>query len=211
MFIDNNKYSIKNINLNTIDKKFIDISYKYLKQYPNKWYDFIYKIICNKKISYFKDTTAIIQISLLDIHNTENLFVLLKKYLNEKIIIKIIYKKEFVIIHFNENFHMDLIKNYIMLDSINTYKNIIKNFNYKAKCYFYNIMLFGNIEKIIPIVLKYNNNFYIFDNNPNYKTDLDNLEVIYFFRNKKIGYQNYKCIQIYDNANRILDNLYKIL
>ena len=108
MFIDNNKYSIRNIDLNTIDKKFIDTSYKYLKQYPNKWYDIIYKIICNQKISYFKDTTAIIQISLLDINNTENFFILLKKYLNEKIIIKIIFKKEFIIIHFNEIFHIDL-------------------------------------------------------------------------------------------------------
>ena len=64
------------------DEKFLEYSYQYQKKYPFIWNYLVKKIICNPEISYFRDTTGIIHINLIDYKKLQNFFEILKGYLN---------------------------------------------------------------------------------------------------------------------------------
>lgn len=211
MFIDNKYYSLNNINLNKIDNNFMKVCLGYSNRFPNKWLDLVENIFSNELFTYFKDTTAIIQINNIKKDNIEFLFKYLKTLLNNRIIIKVIYKKEFIIIHFNKIFHIDLIKNKSMLYSIPLYKYIEKNNINNLKIYFYCIFKYKNVTTIIPFVIKNEEKIYLFDNNPKEVVNLNNIEIIYLYRVKKRGYQNFRCLQILNNLNTTFDNLYKLI
>ena len=152
-----------------------------------------------------------IEINNIKKDNIEFLFKYLKTLLNNRIIIKVIYKKEFIIIHFNKIFHIDLIKNKSMLYSIPLYKYIEKNNINNLKIYFYCIFKYKNVTTIIPFVIKNKEKIYLFDNNPKEVVNLNNIEIIYLYRVKKRGYQNFRCLQILNNLNTTFDNLYKLI
>ena len=79
-----NNYSLMWIEKSKTDEKFLEYSYQYQKKYPFIWNYLVKKIICNPEISYFRDTTGIIHINLIDYKKAETN---LKKYrcLNRKI------------------------------------------------------------------------------------------------------------------------------
>ena len=101
MYVISPNFTLTTISLTEIDNRFLNISHQYLKKYPFKWNYFVEKIIKNSQIVYFKDSTGIINVNYIDFKKIETLFELFKIYLQNKIIRKIIYKKEFIIIHFN--------------------------------------------------------------------------------------------------------------
>ena len=59
---------------NKLDYDFMDKTYYIGMKYPYKWYEFIHNIIHNQKITYFKDTTMIVSLLALDIHQIRILF-----------------------------------------------------------------------------------------------------------------------------------------
>ena len=79
------------------DEKFLEYSYQYQKKYPFIWNYLVKKIICNPEISYFRDTTGIIHINLIDYKKFQNFFEILKGYLNIGVIEKVIYKKNLLL------------------------------------------------------------------------------------------------------------------
>lgn len=211
MFIDNKYYSLKNINLNKNDDIFMNVCIEYANKFPNRWVDLIENVLSNELITYYKDTTAIIQINNLNKNTIEFLFKYIKTLLNNNIVIKVIYKKEFIIIHFKNGFHIDLVKYKDMLYCIPLYKCIIKNNINDFKIYFYCILKVNNYSKVIPFVIKYHDKIFLFDNCPSSDIKLNNIEVIYLYKVKKRGYQMFRCLQIWDNTSITFDNLYKLI
>ena len=131
-----NNYSLMWIEKSKTDEKFLEYSYQYQKKYPFIWNYLVKKIICNPEISYFRDTTGIIHINLIDYKKLQNFFEILKGYLNIGVIEKVIYKKEFIIIHFNKTFHMEYFTNVSFLLSINLYFFLLNKYDNIFKIYY---------------------------------------------------------------------------
>ena len=74
------------------DEKFLEYSYQYQKKYPFIWNYLVKKIICNPEISYFRDTTGIIHINLIDYKKLQNFFEILKGYLKKNLLLFISIK-----------------------------------------------------------------------------------------------------------------------
>lgn len=163
MYIANARYSLKTIKHTKIDRKFIEISYLYQKKFPGKWHYFASKIINNKEICYFRDTTGIFNVNLIEFSELQNLFEILKIYLNNHIINKLIYKKEFIIIHFNKDFHVEFIKNSMYLLSINLFKYFEINYNGLLDVYFGAVLTIGNIKQTIEMVVLKDSFIYLFE------------------------------------------------
>lgn len=174
MYIANKFYCLKTIKHTSIDKSFIDISYEYQKRFPGKWENIINYVLFNEEISYFRDTTCILNISLVDFAIINDLFEILKQYLNGGIIYKIIYKKEFVIIHFNNNFHIEFFKNKSSILFINLYKFLLKNYFGIFDIYFGGILSYKDTKKHISIILIYDKKIYLFTDNIQYRIEEDN-------------------------------------
>lgn len=96
-------YNVNYYDYTKLELEFMKKTYELGMTYPFKWYEFINKIIGNRKITYFKDTTMIITIIDLEISKIKVLFEILKEYLKFKLIKKILYKREFIIVHFYSN------------------------------------------------------------------------------------------------------------
>lgn len=196
--------------LNDIDYQFIKLSSDFSTSYPIKWEWFV-NIICSQAITFFRDFSAIIYLNDLSYEKVEVLFTILKRYLNSKIIEKIIFKKEFIIIHFNQLFHMKLLTSNYMLYSFKFYKYLLKKHDL-IKIYLCCTLKTSNFQKLIPFVIKYQNKFYLFDNNPNYQfNQFNNLEIIYLYKKKRKGYEKYRSLQLLHSNETIFHNLIKIL
>ena len=144
-----------------VDEKFLEYSYQYQKKYPFIWNYIVKKIICNQEISYFRDTTGIIHINLIDYRKLQNFFEILKGYLNIGVIEKVIYKKEFIIIHFTKTFHMEYFTNVSFLLAINLYFFLITKYDNIFKVYYGAILSYNDKRKLIEIVIEYNNTYYL--------------------------------------------------
>lgn len=179
LYIMGNNYSLMWIEKSKTDEKFLEYSYQYQKKYPFIWNYLVKKIICNPEISYFRDTTGIIHINLIDYKKLQNFFEILKGYLNIGVIEKVIYKKEFIIIHFNKTFHMEYFTNVSFLLSINLYFFLLNKYDNIFKIYYGAILSYENERKLIEIVIEYKNKYYLFDGSMDltYKVDDDVVKI----------------------------------
>lgn len=100
-YLKSDNYHINYYDYTNLDWEFMSLTNKLVKTYPFKWYTFMKKIINEPKITYFKDTTMIVSLLHLEFSQIKILFEILKEYLKVRLIKKIIYKKEFIIVHFH--------------------------------------------------------------------------------------------------------------
>lgn len=186
MYFTSEKFSIQTFDLNKIDQAFIEQSYNYSNKFPFKWNFFVNKIVGKKNVFFYRDTTVIININEIEFKKLGDVFEILKLYLNNCIIRKIIYKKEFAIIHFNELFHMELLTNKGILISIGLYYFLKKTYQKNFKTYLGAVLSLGCKKKIIPIIVKNDKKIYIFDSDNQFDYVLD---------------ENYVRIYLYDKMN----------
>ncbi len=180
MLYKTNDYYIQTINMTKVDETFVKISYSYQKQFPFYWDFFVNEIISNKKVTYFKDSTAIFNLEDIRFRDLEILFTILKMYLNNKVVLKIIHKKEFIIAHFNECFHMEYIRTTTILMSFGLYR-VIDSMKI-GRVYLGGILTMPNEKRIINIILEKDNNIYLFDGNDSVDYQLDkNIIVTYIY------------------------------
>lgn len=189
MLYTENNYMIRTIDKTEIDELFIKLSSKFQKQFPFKWDFFVNDILSNPEITYFKDTTAIFNLETFSFDELPNLFNILKMYLNYRIISKIIQKKEFIIAHFNSDFHMEFIKTPTLLLSLGLY-NILKKASI-GEVYLGAILFTNNQKRIINLVIKNIDSFYLFDGSEivDYKLN-ENCKVIRLYNKLSVASLN---------------------
>lgn len=163
MLFKDTHFCITSIQQTKVDETFIKISYTYQRQFPFKWDFFVNDMIDNPNMTYFKDTTVIFNLESIDFQDVSVLFHILKMYLNYKVIVKIIHKKEFIIAHFHPNFHMEYIKTPTILMSLSLY-HIMMHADF-GKIYLGGILTTNNQKRIINIILETENKLYLFDGN----------------------------------------------
>ena len=121
-----NNYSLMWIEKSKTDEKFLEYSYQYQKKYPFIWNYLVKKIICNPEISYFRDTTGIIHINLIDYKKLQNFFEILKGYLNIGVIEKVILGKTFLTNCIAKSL-LDKGYTVLYLSAINLFDNILRD------------------------------------------------------------------------------------
>lgn len=90
-------------------KDFFEINTKIINIYPFKWCEFMSFFKFENAI-FIKNTTLIINLLSFDIKTISRVFEIFKMYLDSFIIEKIIYKKEFMIVNFKEEYFMQFFK-----------------------------------------------------------------------------------------------------
>lgn len=128
---------------NHLDEVFLETINELFKQYPFKMFYFIDIFIKNNNV-FIKDTTIIIKLLNLKNEDIKRLFEISKILLNKKIITKVIYKKEVIILNFFDNFVVSFFQNYQKWLSI-TINFIMKNKLHKT---YYDVYLKENDEII---------------------------------------------------------------
>lgn len=100
-YLMSGSFNINYYDYSELDLEFIKKTYEIGTTYPFKWYEFINQIINNPQATYFKDTTMIVNLLVLDKNLIKILFEILKEYLKNKLVRKILYKREYIIVHFH--------------------------------------------------------------------------------------------------------------
>lgn len=170
---------LSNYELNKKNIAFIKLCTKLMNKYPFKWFYFME--IFKKDVIYIKDTTIIIELLKLNYDEINNIFIYFKEFLNNKIITKLIYKKEYLVVIFDDLFNISfflknnkwmliLLMNYCINNNIKSYydvylksdETIYSMFMIESNNYFItfdNIKLNNLNNNHIPLVINlYNNN-----------------------------------------------------
>lgn len=100
-------YIINFSNLDNIEEKFVKFVYEESLSRPFMWLIFTEDILNNKNITYSINTTSIISTYNVKQEESYYLFETLKQLLRIGAILKIIYKKEFIIVHYYNEFIKD--------------------------------------------------------------------------------------------------------
>lgn len=210
IILNEQNITIKPIETTIIDKYFIKVSYDYLSKFPFKWKCMVDNIFTNQQITYIKDTTLIINIEKVNINYIDYLFEILKSYLNYRVIIKLIYKKEFIICHFNNNFHLDYFNNKVLLKSINLYMVISKIID--SELYFGVYLISKNKKNLLSFLFYYNKNWYIFDGNHKIDYSLsDKYKIIRLIDCNNTNISKFRAIKLGYDENEYFNQLRNIL
>lgn len=105
-----NKFQVEQMTNSIEFAKFVDYTNNLIRTKPFLWHNFI-SIFKNKVVYFEKNETLIISLLKLSDKQVETLFIVLKEYLKRKLFKKIIYKKEFIIIHFLETYSVTIFTN----------------------------------------------------------------------------------------------------
>lgn len=147
-------------NLKNIDYKFLDFTNQYIEKFPFKCYYTMEKL-SQKDIVYIKDTTMIIDLIKLEEDMVINVFNFFKDMLRRNFIKKIVYKKEVLLVYFNNEFIISFFKN---KDKWLIIPLVCELINKKNTCYFdvyiknnnvYNYMFLVKVkDKFVTVDLK---------------------------------------------------------
>lgn len=159
-YLVSSTYYITYFNYTEIELKFMKKTYELSLKYPFKWYEFINKIMQDKIATYFKDTTMIINLMELELNQVKILFEILKEYLKLKLLKKIIYKKEFIIIHFYTEKTKEIFASPRLWLAINTYF-ILKERNPELDLTFGGVLNSSSIKEEVDLVLIYRERTYL--------------------------------------------------
>ena len=159
-YLKDNDYIIYN-KLNYIDELFIDFINEEAYLTPFKFLDMMENIFNNKNINYVIDSTSVISTYLINIKDLEYFYLFLRKLLLKGFVNKIIYKNEFIIIHYNNLF----IKNSLCLNNswtILLIYNIFKELNLDVDCYLYSLFKNNTKEEVLDLLFIKDDNYIVF-------------------------------------------------
>lgn len=181
MLFRRTSYIIQTIEHTGIDDIFLKRALFYQQTYPFRWNYFVYDIISRPQMVYTKDSTVILNLNELPFKELQFLFEMLKDFLNHRIIQKIIYKREFIILHFHQEFHMEFFKTPSILMSLGLYQCLRENYP-TYSIYYGAILIIHNEKYLIDLVLQKDNQFFLFDGASCIDEPfLDDTQVIYLY------------------------------
>lgn len=138
MYYNTENYSLTFTELDKIEEKFIDYIVNYINVYPFIWNELTNQILYDRMINYVRDTTFIITIYEIKNKNLKCFFELFKDLLRIGYVRKIIYRKEFMIVHIYSKF---------IAKALSTPNNWLILMTYKAiKSMHLRLEIFLNVE-----------------------------------------------------------------
>lgn len=190
------KYEISYYQYDHIEKVFIEKLKHLIDSRPFKWYNFKYKILENKQYCYFKDTTLVINLYLLNLNEAENVLNILKELSLTKGIEKIIYKKEFIIVHFHSYKVTEIMKETNLWQAVCLYKTIKHHFPY-LNVHLGALININNKYEKIDLLIEYNCDYFIINTYNEIKSQFpDNFYQCVFYLYKTINHLKIKSLLI---------------
>lgn len=151
-YLVSSTYNVNYYEYTKLELEFMKKCYELGTTYPFKWYEFINKIVGNRKTTYFKDTTMIVTIVDLELEQVKVLFEILKEYLKLKLIRKILYKREFIIVHFYSTKTKDIFEQPNLWLSVFSYF-MIKNSDIYADVNLRGVIHQDNNKELVDLVI----------------------------------------------------------
>lgn len=194
---------------NKLDYDFMDKTYYIGMKYPYKWYEFIHNIIHNKKITYFKDTTMIVSLLALDIHQIRILFEVLKEYLKDRLLKKVLYYREFIIVHFHNNKTINILKTKYVWMALFTYY-MIKEHLTNIDVYFQGYIEVKDEKEFIDLIINHNNTIYLITTNTILENRYSNIK-LFFLSDRLVNHrllpEYYSSIKFSLNQNDLINEI----
>lgn len=198
---------------NKIDLMFMDKTYSIGIKYPYKWYEFIHSIIHNQRITYFKDTTMIVTLLDLDMNQIKILFEILKEYLKVKLLKKVLYYREFIIVHFHNIKTTNILRNKCLWISMFAYY-MIKDKLYNIDIHLQGIIRDNEHKDIVDLIIKHNNILYLISSNKILDNIYPNVRYVYLI-DRLVNYKTlpnyYKNIKFSLNQNEFIKEFINLL
>jgi len=212
-YLVSSTYNINFYEYTDLELNFMKKSYDLGMRYPFKWYEFMNKIIGNPKITTFIDTTMIVNLLDLEVSQIKILFELLKEYLKLKLLKKILYKKEFIIVHFHTQKTTEVFKEKNLWIAIFSYF-ILKEYYPSLDIYLRGVICENNHKEIVDLIVNTNNSTYLLNStkalSKNYDDAVSSFILYDFPRNLKIPENTFK-IKFSFDVNTLLFNFEKLL
>lgn len=163
-----------------LEQAFMKKTYELSISYPFKWYEFIHNIIDNRKVTYFKDTTMIVSLLELELSQIKILFEVLKEYLKLKLIKKILYKREFIIVHFHSVKTKEIweIKN--LWCSVTSYFMLKENYP-DAKVYIRGVLQDNESKELVDLIFVFHQTIYLIQSTIPLKKEYHGCTSIYLY------------------------------
>ena len=137
---------------------FLEDFNKVFKKYPFKVFDLI-KMLQNKEVTFQRDTTLIITISKLSKLFINDLLEFLNIFCQNQTITKLIYQKEFLIIHFKSEYMIKVLTNKTYYMYIDYYFYLL---SLTSEVYLNPVVIINDIKEEVDLVFYYNNEYFIF-------------------------------------------------
>ncbi len=171
------------------------------RQYPLWWTVFLEDVILNKKVSYINHTTIIVSVYELSTQEVIILYEVLKILQNQRVVVKVINKREFVIIHFNDIDSMNYLTSKNKWLSLMAYTFLCKRYSKT------NLTILTNTEE--DLKLKIQGVVYHFYTEPSEKISSNKYHKYIYLYNELnrncLKFLDYK-FKYYQNANEFLKN-----
>ena len=167
---------------NEVELSFLEDFWFVYKKYPFKVFELM-KILSNEEISYKRDKTLIITISKISSISVNDLIEFINVFYQSKIITKYIYQKEFIIIHFNNEYITQSLTNKTYYMYIDYYFTLLKITN---EVYLSPQININNIKEEVDLVFIHNKEYYIF------KKDKGILPYTTYYINLFFNYHDFK-------------------
>ncbi len=155
------------------------------------------------------------QIGLINYKKLEYVFEILHLFLQNGIINKVIHKKEFMIIHFSQAFHLDFLICPLFFNTLNLYYHFKKPEYKLFEVYYGAILTYHDQKRLIPLVVSYQNKLYVFDSSNDLTYDLGSDVVIVHLFNLATCQNNFnsdvKMFRLFWSDSKYLEQIKKII
>lgn len=152
------KVKIKPKEFSEEELRFLDDFNSFFKKYPFKAFD-ILKLFRNDEITFKRDTTLIITLNKISTLMFNDLMEFLKFFYQDNLVSKIICQKEFLIIHFLNEYMQYVLTNNTYYMYVDYYFTLLSTTD---EIYLSPLVLVNEIEQEVDLVIGVGENYFIF-------------------------------------------------
>lgn len=211
-YLISQSFNINYYDYSYLELEFIKKTYEIGSTYPFKWYEFITKIIGNKLTTYFKDTTMIVSLLNLDNSQVKILFEIIKEYLKNNLIRKVLYKREYIIVHFYSVKTKEIFEKKNLWISICSFYMLKLEMN--VEIFLRGVIQKENTKELVDLVVSINNKTYLINSTSPLMNDYDDSEKVFLYYEKTkdlVIPKNTQILKFSFDSDVLLSNFEKLL
>lgn len=207
-YLMSQSFNINYYDYSIIEQQFIKKTYEIGTTYPFKWYEFINKIIGNNEVTYFKDTTMIINLLNLDLSQVKILFEILKEYLKNNLVRKILYKREYIVVHFHSQKTMEIFSVKNLWIAVCCYY-MLKDENSDVEVFLRGVIQNETSKELVDLVVMDQSKTYLINVTNALQNKYDDSEVVYLYYDRNRNWnipKDVKLLRFSFDRNQLLSN-----
>lgn len=211
-YLISGSFNINYYEYSSLELQFIKKTYEIGTTYPFKWYEFINKIIAKERATYFKDTTMIVNLLLLEVNQVKILFEILKEYLKGNLIKKILYKREYIIVHFHTIKTIEIFEKKNLWLAVCCYY-MLKESNEEIEVFLRGVIQKERTKELVDLVIVTPNQTYLINSTTPLINSYDESEKVFLYYERKRNFvipNDTKMLKFSFDINSLLNNFEKL-